>query len=78
MDSVTQIGLIAAVGDAVLGSYVGRRALLWGGICGLMSCVFFFLSSLFLPIHLSDHLIGKSCHGVMVYGIWLLLLFFRQ
>ncbi len=36
MDTVTQIGLGAAVGEAVLGRQVGRRALLWGGICGLL------------------------------------------
>ena len=36
MDTVTQIGLGAAVGEAVLGKQIGRRALLWGGICGLL------------------------------------------
>jgi inner membrane protein len=36
MDTVTQIGLGAAVGEAVLGRQLGRRALLWGGICGLL------------------------------------------
>ena len=36
MDTVTQIGLGAAVGEAVLGRQVGSRALLWGGICGLL------------------------------------------
>jgi len=35
MDTVTQIALGAAVGEATLGRQVGRRALLWGGICGL-------------------------------------------
>jgi inner membrane protein len=35
MDSVTQILLGAAVGEAVLGRRVGRRALVWGGVCGL-------------------------------------------
>lgn len=35
MDTVTQIALGAAVGEATLGRKVGRRALLWGGICGL-------------------------------------------
>lgn len=34
MDSVTQFALGSAVGEAVLGKKVGRRALLWGGICG--------------------------------------------
>jgi inner membrane protein len=36
MDTVTQIGLGAAVGEAALGRQVGRRAMLWGGICGLL------------------------------------------
>ncbi len=36
VDTVTQIGLGAAVGEAVLGQRVGRRAMLWGGICGLL------------------------------------------
>ena len=36
MDSVTQIALGAAVGEAVLGRKVGRSALVWGGICGLL------------------------------------------
>ncbi len=35
MDSITQIALGAAVGEAVMGRQVGRRALIWGGICGL-------------------------------------------
>jgi len=36
LDSVTQIALGAAVGEAVLGRKVGRSALVWGGICGLL------------------------------------------
>lgn len=36
MDTVTQIALGASVGEAVLGRQVGRRAMLWGGICGLL------------------------------------------
>ncbi len=36
MDSVTQIALGAAVGEATLGRKIGRQALLWGGICGLL------------------------------------------
>ena len=35
MDSVTQIALGAAVGEAALGRKVGWRAPLWGGLCGL-------------------------------------------
>ena len=34
MDSVTQIALGAAVGEAVMQNKVGRKASLWGAICG--------------------------------------------
>ena len=36
MDTVTQVALGAAVGEAVLGRKVGRRAPVWGGLCGLL------------------------------------------
>lgn len=36
MDSLTQLVLGAAVGEATLGRQVGRRALLWGAICGTL------------------------------------------
>lgn len=36
MDSITQIALGAAVGESVLGRQVGNRAILWGGLCGLL------------------------------------------
>lgn len=36
MDSITQIGLGAAVGQATLGRRVGRKATVWGGVCGLL------------------------------------------
>ena len=36
MDSVTQLAYGAAVGEAVLGSKVGRKALLWGGVLGTL------------------------------------------
>ncbi|MDY6988456.1 MAG: metal-dependent hydrolase [Thermodesulfobacteriota bacterium] len=35
MDSVTQIALGAAVGEATLGRQTGRRAWMWGAFCGL-------------------------------------------
>lgn len=34
MDPVTQIALGASIGELTLGRRVGRRALLWGGVCG--------------------------------------------
>jgi inner membrane protein len=36
MDSVTQIALGAAVGEAVLGRRIGNRAILWGAIAGTL------------------------------------------
>ena len=36
MDTVTQIALGAAVGEATLGRRVGWRAPVWGGLCGLL------------------------------------------
>ena len=36
MDSLTQLALGAAVGEAALGHRVGRKAALWGGICGTL------------------------------------------
>lgn len=36
MDSVTQLALGAAVGEAALGRKVGYRALVWGGLCGTL------------------------------------------
>lgn len=36
MDSLTQVMLGAAVGEAVLGRKVGNRAVLWGAICGTL------------------------------------------
>ena len=36
MDSVTQITLGSAVGQAVLGRKIGNKALIWGGIAGLI------------------------------------------
>ena len=34
MDSVTQLALGAAVGEATLGRKIGNKAIWWGGICG--------------------------------------------
>jgi len=36
MDSITQAALGAAVGEAVAGKKVGRRASLWGAVCGTL------------------------------------------
>ena len=36
MDSLTQIALGASVSEAVMQNKVGRRATLWGAICGTL------------------------------------------
>lgn len=36
MDSVTQVALGAAVGEAVGGKHIGNKALIWGGIAGFI------------------------------------------
>ena len=36
MDSLTQLALGAAVGEATLGRRVGNRALAWGAVCGTL------------------------------------------
>lgn len=44
MDSVTQIALGAALGQAVLGHKVGYRAAVWGGVCATIPDLDVFLS----------------------------------
>lgn len=44
MDSVTQIALGAALGQAVLGQKVGYRAALWGGVCATLPDLDVFVS----------------------------------
>lgn len=44
MDSVTQIALGAALGQAVLGHKVGYRAALWGGVCATLPDLDVFVS----------------------------------
>ena len=36
MDSFTQFALGAAIGGAALGPRAGRKAILWGGVCGTL------------------------------------------
>jgi inner membrane protein len=44
MDSLTQLALGAAVGEATAGRQVGRRAMLWGAICGTIPDLDVFVS----------------------------------
>ncbi|MFB0924476.1 MAG: metal-dependent hydrolase, partial [Vicingaceae bacterium] len=44
MDSITQIVLGAAVGEAVIGKKVGRWAAFWGGVAGTIPDLDVFVS----------------------------------
>jgi len=44
MDSLTQIALGAAVGEGVAGRQLGRRAMLWGALCGTFPDLDVFIS----------------------------------
>src|SRR5690606_36734585 len=50
MDSLTQIVLGAAVGEAVLGKKIGNRAVLYGGIIGTIPDLDVFLGHFYDPI----------------------------
>jgi len=50
MDSVTQIVLGAATGEAVLGKKVGNKAMLWGAIAGTIPDLDVFVGKLFDPL----------------------------
>lgn len=56
MDSVTQIVLGAAVGEAVLGKKVGGRAMLWGGIAGTIPDLDVFIK------FFTDHVTAAELH----------------
>ena len=47
MDSLTQITLGAAVGEAVLGKRVGNKAAFWGAVCGTIPDLDVMLNPLF-------------------------------
>jgi inner membrane protein len=74
MDSITQITLGAAVGEAVLGRKVGNRAMLWGGIIGTIPDLDvlsdFVLSEIdALAFHRAiTHSITFSIFGAIVFG----------
>ena len=50
MDSITQIVLGAAVGEAVLGKKVGNKAMLWGAIAGTIPDLDVIVGKFFQPI----------------------------
>lgn len=84
MDSLTQIVLGAAVGEAVLGKKIGNRAILWGGIIGTIPDLDVFLRSLAYDlVHAQElhrgftHSIAFSIVMAPVFG-WLLSKLYRK
>jgi len=67
MDSVTQIALGAAVGEATLGRHIGNRAALWGGVCGLFPDL-----DLFVPF--TDPVMSFTYHRSFSHSIFVLTL----
>jgi inner membrane protein len=77
MDSITQLALGAAVGEATAGRQVGRRALLWGAVAGTLPDL-----DVFIPLGdaVSDFTYHRSAsHSLLVLlaltplVVWLLL-----
>jgi inner membrane protein len=65
MDSLTQIVLGAAVGEAVLGKKVGNRAVLWGGIAGTIPDLDVIANQLTTPLQALALHRGPT-HGLIV------------
>ncbi len=77
MDSLTQLTLGAAVGEAVMGRKVGRKAMLWGAVCGTLPDL-----DVFLPLGdpVKDFIYHRSfSHSIFVLSlltpllVWLIL-----
>lgn len=67
MDSLTQLTLGAAVGEAVLGKKIGRKALLWGAVGGT-------LPDLDVLVKYSDPIIDFTYHRSFSHSIFILSL----
>ena len=67
MDSVTQLVLGAAVGEAVIGRQVGRKAMLWGALAGT-------LPDLDVFIHMGDAVRDFTYHRSFSHSLFVLAL----
>ena len=67
MDSLTQIALGAAVGEAVLGHRVGRKAAFWGAICGT-------IPDLDVLIPFADAVADFTYHRAFSHSVFMLAL----
>ena len=83
MDSLTQIVLGAAVGEAVLGKKVGNRAIIWGGIAGTIPDLDVIANAFMTPIEaLAVH---RGISHALIFSIfaapifaWLTHQFYKQ
>ena len=66
MDSLTQITLGAALGEAVLGRQVGRKAMLYGAVCGT-------LPDLDVLLKFGDPVMDFTFHRSFSHSIFVLL-----
>ena len=69
MDSLTQIVLGAAVGEAVLGKKVGNKAILWGAIAGTIPDLDVFIR------FFTDHITSSELHRGFSHSILFSILF---
>ncbi len=67
MDSVTQFLLGAAIGGAMMGPQAGRKALVWGGVCGT-------LPDLDILIPRSDPVAAFTYHRAATHAVFYLTL----
>jgi len=63
MDSLTQVVLGAAVGEAVLGKKVGNRAILWGAVAGTIPDLDVFIK------YFTDHVTATEMHRGFSHSI---------
>lgn len=83
MDSITQVVLGAAVGEAVLGKKVGNKAMLWGGIAGTIPDLDVVFRYIYDPLTANELHRGFS-HSILfslvmapVFG-WLLVRLYKK
>lgn len=83
MDSLTQIVLGAAVGEAVAGKTIGHKAALWGGILGTIPDLDVFVRSMYHPVE--GALLHRGFSHSLIFAIlvtpffgWLLHRLYRR
>ena len=64
MDSLTQITLGAAIGEAVLGRKIGNKAMLWGGIAGTLPDLDVFANAV------ADEISALAFHRAITHSVF--------